>query len=234
MVNGEYFLMCLKAAIRYIPNNIVICVATIVLCLIFGSLIAVARNYRVPVLAQFFDVLMALFKALPANLILLICTLLYTMNFTKIVEALHLNISIQDVSLIYVAIFSLVICSVSGISEVIRGSLLSVPHGQYEAGYSVGLTRWQTFRTIVIPQAARAMVAPLTNSIISMMKRTSLVSVIGVMDIINGATTAASTAYCYMEAYLAASLVFWVIGFILEQLSRLTEKHFSKSVKTLA
>ena len=233
MISGEYMLLCLKASIRYIPTNLLICLFTLIVSLVLGILVAMGRVYRIPVLSPILDMLMAFLKAIPVNLVLLICIILYTNNFASIVKALHLNISIKDVSLLYVAVFSLVICTISPISEVVRGGLISVDKGQYEAGYSVGLTKWQTFRTIILPQAARSMVAPLTNSTLALMKSTSLVSVIGVMDIINGSITAASEAYCYFEAYLAASLVFWVIGYALERLSALAERRLSVSVKLL-
>ncbi len=233
MIESSLFLTCLKAAVHYIPNNLIMCGATLLVDVILGSLIAVARAYRVPVLSQLLDIVMALLKALPANMIMLICTLLYTMNFASVTAALHIHISIQKVNLIYLAIVALIISSVSMISEVIRSSLLSVDRGQYEAGYAAGLTEWQTFRTVIVPQAARALVPPLTNSALGVMKTTSLVSVIGVMDIINGATTAANKTYGYLEAYIAAALVFWAIGFVLERLSRLAEKYFSKSTRQL-
>lgn len=234
MINMSNFWMCLKAAVLYIPNNFIMCISVLVITVILGSLIAMARAYRVPVLSQILSVLMAFLKALPANLVLIICLIIYTTNFSKIMAFFHLKVSIKQVNLIYLAIFALSICTISSISEVIRGGLISVDKGQYEAGYSVGLTKWQTFRTIIMPQATRNLVAPLTNSVLALMKSTSLVSIIGVMDIINGSVNSANASYCYMEAYLAAALVFWVIGFVLERLSVLAEKHFSKSVKRLA
>ena len=75
---------------------------------------------------------------------------------------------------------------------------------------------------------------PLTNSILSLLKATALVSVIGVMDIMNGALVAANQSYSYLEAYIAAALVFWVLGLLLERLSKAVERYFGKSVKALA
>lgn len=234
MIDAGYFLMCLKAAVSYIPQNIFMSIATLLISTILGTFIAMARAYKVPVLKQVFDILLALCKAFPANLVLLIVYMLYTNNFANITKALHLSISIKDVNLVYVAIVALVICSLSGISEVIRSGLLSVNKGQYEAGYAIGLTKVQTFFHIIMPQVVRAIIPPLTNSILALVKSTALVSVIGVIDIMNGAKIAANMAYCYMEAYIAAALVFWVIGIILERFSRMVEKYFSKSVKSIA
>lgn len=224
----------LKAAIAAIPLNFILVFWTLLFSVILGSLMAMARVYRIPVLNQLCTAVMALCKALPTNLVLLIIMLIYTNNFAKITKALGLHISIKDVSMNYVAVVALVICSLPGISEVIRGGLISVHKGQYEAGYSIGLTKAQTFFHIIVPQVIRVIVPPLTNSILSLVKTTALVSVIGVMDILNSSTTAAAVAYSYLEAYIAAALVFWVIGIILEKISSRVERYFTRSVKIVA
>lgn len=231
MIEGRYFILCLQAAIEKIPKNLVMCLATLVICTSLGMFIALARTYRVPVLAPVLDALIALCKAFPANLILLICIMVYTYKFNDFIAFFHLNMTIRDVDLIYIAIFALCIVALPGISEVLRSGLLAIPKGQFEAGYAVGMTAFQTFRDIILPQMFRVVVPTLTNSTLSLMKTTALVNVMGVSDILKGATDAAQDAYCFLEAYLAAAIVFWVIGIIIEQISKALERYFSKSVK---
>lgn len=187
-----------------------------------------------PVLKPVMDVLMALSKAFPMNLVLLIFYLIWTTQFSRIAAFFHSQKTIKDVSLMYVAVAALVFCSLASISEIIRSSLISVDKGQYEAGYASGLTKAQTFFHVIVPQAVRAVIPPLTNDILSLVKGTALVSVIGVSDILTDSINAASAAYSYLEAYVAAALVFWDIGIVLERLSHYVERKFSKSVKTLA
>ena len=234
MIDLGYFWVCLKAAISYIPQNLFMSLCTLIICVLLGTVIALARVFRVPVAKQVFDVVIALCKAFPANLVLLIVYLLATNNFAAIMAFFHLNISIQDLNMAIVAIIALVICCLSGISEVIRGGLQAIDKGQYEAGEAMGLTWMQTFLHIIVPQVVRTVVPPLTNSILSLLKATALVSVIGVVDIMNGAIIAANQSYSYLEAYIAAALVFWVLGLLLERLSKAVERYFGKSVKTLA
>lgn len=234
MIDLGYFWTCLKAAVSYIPQNLFMSLCTLVICILLGTVIALARVFRVPVAKQVFDVVIALCKAFPANLVLLIVYLLVTNNFAAIVAFFHLDISIQDLNMTVVAIAALVICCLSGISEVIRGGLQAIDKGQYEAGEAMGITWMQTFLHIIVPQVVRTVVPPLTNSILSLLKATALVSVIGVVDIMNGALIAANQSYSYLEAYVAAALVFWVLGLLLERLSKAVERYFGKSVKTLA
>jgi L-cystine transport system permease protein len=234
MIDLGYFWTCLKAAVSYIPQNLFMSLCTLVICILLGTVIALARVFRVPVAKQVFDVVIALCKAFPANLVLLIVYLLVTNNFAAIMAFFHLDISIQDLNMTVVAIAALVICCLSGISEVIRGGLQAIDKGQYEAGEAMGITWMQTFLHIIVPQVVRTVVPPLTNSILSLLKATALVSVIGVVDIMNGALIAANQSYSYLEAYVAATLVFWVFGLLLERLSKAVERYFGKSVKTLA
>lgn len=98
-----------------------------------------------PVLKPVMDVLMALSKAFPMNLVLLIFYLIWTTQFSSIAAFFHSQKTIKDVSLMYVAIAALVFCSLVSISEIIRSGLISVDKGQYEAGYASGLTKAQTF-----------------------------------------------------------------------------------------
>lgn len=234
MIDLGYFWTCLKAAVSYIPQNLFMSLCTLFICILLGTVIALARVFRVPVAKQVFDVVIALCKAFPANLVLLIVYLLVTNNFAAIMAFFHLDISIQDLNMTVVAIAALVICCLSGISEVIRGGLQAIDKGQYEAGEAMGITWMQTFLHIIVPQVVRTVVPPLTNSILSLLKATALVSVIGVVDIMNGALIAANQSYSYLEAYVAAALVFWVLGLLLERLSKAVERYFGKSVKTLA
>lgn len=233
-MQAKYFILCLHVAISKIPRNLIMCFATLAICCVLGLLIALARTYRVPVLATVLDGFIALCKAFPANLIMLICVMIYTYKFNDFIALLHLNMTIRDVDLIYIAIVALTIVALPGISEVFRSGLLSIPKGQFEAGYAVGMTAFQTFRDIIFPQMLRIVVPTLTNSTLSLMKTTALVNVMGVSDILKGATDAALDAYCFLEAYLAAALVFWVIGFTIERISKMTESYFSKSVKQIA
>lgn len=234
MIQSKYFMLCLQAAISKIPRNLTMCFVTLLICSVLGLLIALVRTYRIPVLTPVLDVFIALCKAFPANLVMLICVMVYTYKFNDLIAMLHLKMTIRDVDLIYIAIVALTIVALPGISEVFRSGLLSISKGQFEAGYAVGMTAFQTFRDIIFPQMLRIVVPTLTNSTLSLMKTTALVNVMGVSDILKGATDAAQDAYCFLEAYLAAALVFWVIGFIIERVSKFTESYFSRSVKQIA
>ncbi|WP_226679286.1 amino acid ABC transporter permease [Mesobacillus jeotgali] len=100
-------------------------------------------------------------------------------------------------------------------SEIIRAAILSIPKGQWEAGYSIGMSNRQVLRGIIIPQAARVSIPPLSNTFISLVKDTSLASMILLTEMFRRAQEIATTNYEFLLLYTEAALIYWVICFIL-------------------
>ena len=114
-------------------------------------------------------------------------------------------------------------------AEVIRAAILSVAKGQWEAAYTVGMGRTRTLTRIILPQAARVSVPPLSNTFISLVKDTSLASLILVTELFRIAQQIAAFSYKFMVVYLTAALVYWVICFVLslgqDALERRLDRH---------
>lgn len=115
-------------------------------------------------------------------------------------------------------------------SEIIRAAILSIPKGQWEAAYSIGMNYSQALRRIVLPQAARVSVPPLSNSFIGLVKDTSLAATILVAETFRRAQEIASMNYEFLFVYSMAALVYWVICFILSLIQGRIEKRLDRSV----
>ncbi|MFE9789985.1 amino acid ABC transporter permease [Nocardia salmonicida] len=100
-------------------------------------------------------------------------------------------------------------------AEVVRSSIMSVANGQWEAAQSLGMSYIQTLRDIVFPQAARIAVPPLSNTLISLVKDTSLASTILVTELLRTAQLAAAPTFDFFALYGVAALYYWVICLIL-------------------
>ena len=100
-------------------------------------------------------------------------------------------------------------------SEIIRGGILSIPRGQTEAAYSIGMTYKQTIQRIVLPQAIRVSVPALGNTFLSLIKDTSLLGFILVAEMFRKAQEVASTTYEYLTIYLLVALMYWVVCLII-------------------
>jgi His/Glu/Gln/Arg/opine family amino acid ABC transporter permease subunit len=100
-------------------------------------------------------------------------------------------------------------------AEIIRAAILSVPRGQFEAATTIGMDYRQTMRRIVLPQAARIAVPPLSNSLLSLVKDTSLASIVLVPELFRESQLAAALSTEYLPIYTLAALYYWVICYLI-------------------
>jgi L-cystine transport system permease protein len=115
-------------------------------------------------------------------------------------------------------------------AEIIRAAILSVPKGQWEAGFTAGMSRQMTLRRIILPQAARVSVPPLSNTFISLVKDTSLASLILVTEMFREAQKVAAFSQEFMLLYMEAAALYWVICLILSSAQNRVEKRLDRYV----
>ncbi|MGM0884881.1 MAG: amino acid ABC transporter permease [Bacillota bacterium] len=113
-------------------------------------------------------------------------------------------------------------------SEIIRAAILSIGKGQWEAAYSVGMTRSQALRRVILPQAARVSVPPLGNSLISLLKDTSLAAVISMPEMLQKAQQINAFYYEALLLYSEAGLIYLLFSTVLSNLQRRLEKRFER------
>ncbi|HEX7936877.1 MAG TPA: amino acid ABC transporter permease [Paraburkholderia sp.] len=113
-------------------------------------------------------------------------------------------------------------------SEVIRGVIESIPKGQWEAAYSMGMTREQALRRAILPQAARVALPPLSNSFIALVKDTSLAAVLTVPEVFQAAQRIASVTYEPLILYTEAALVYLLFSSVLSSAQVKLERKFGR------
>lgn len=102
------------------------------------------------------------------------------------------------------------------LSEIFRSSILSIPQGQSEAGYSVGLTRFQTFTRIILPQAARIAVPGFSFDFVALFQGTSIAFLVGVVDVMGRAKTIGTATKHVLEAYIFIAILFIAISLLVK------------------
>ena len=149
---------------------------------------------------------------------------------TPLIEAgLVDTLLVRDVSLLWRAIMALTIGYSAFISEVFRAGILSVDEGQIEAAKALGLTSWQRFRLIVLPQAIRTILPPLGNDFVAMVKDSSLVSVLGVADITQMGKVYASGSFRFFETYSIVAYIYLILTVGLSILLRRLEMRMRRA-----
>jgi L-cystine transport system permease protein len=212
----------LLAAARHIPATLLLAFAPLLLGLAPGLLAALARHFRVPGLAQVLSALVTFVKGVPIVLMLLAFYVLCS-------DTLGLAFRYFPKELIAIAAMS--VYATAALSEVFRGALGAVRKGQYDAAFSAGLTTRQTLRRVVLPQALPVSLPMICNVLIALIKAAAMASLVSVIDIMNGAVIAAAENYKFLEAYVAAALLYWAICVIVEKGFRLAESRLSERIR---
>ncbi|MDV7245118.1 MULTISPECIES: amino acid ABC transporter permease [Rhodococcus] len=115
-------------------------------------------------------------------------------------------------------------------AEVIRSAILSIPKGQWEAAQTIGMGYTTTLQRIVLPQAARVAVPPLSNTLISLVKDTSLASTILVTELLRVAQLAAAPTFDFFALYGVAALYYWAICIVLSAVQGRLEARLDRYV----
>lgn len=115
-------------------------------------------------------------------------------------------------------------------AEVVRAAILSVPKGQWEAAHTIGMSHGLALRRIILPQAARVSVPPLSNTFIALVKDSSLASLILVTELFRRAQEIAAFSGEFMAVYLEAAAVYWVLCLFLSVGQTMLEKRLDRYV----
>lgn len=114
------------------------------------------------------------------------------------------------------------------LAETIRSGVMSVPRGQREAGLALGLPRWQVTRKIVAPQALRLIIPPAGAQFVSMLKDSSLVSIMGLWELNFLAQSYARATFHYMEMLICAAVIYWLMSIVFELAQARLEQRFGR------
>ncbi|GJI99374.1 cysteine ABC transporter [Duganella caerulea] len=115
------------------------------------------------------------------------------------------------------------------LSESLRGAIAAVSKGQWAASYSLGLGYWSTLRFVVLPQALRIAVPAMSNTLISLIKDTSLVSVITMTELMLSTKEVIATTFQPLPLYLAAAGIYWMLSLLFEALQRRAEQRLNRA-----
>jgi polar amino acid transport system permease protein len=138
------------------------------------------------------------------------------------------ELSVRDLDLTWRAIFALTISYSAYIAEIFRAGIEAVPKGHIEAAWSLGLTRWRTFRHVVLPQAVKTVLPPLGNDFVAMIKDSALVSALGVQDITQLGKVYSASTFRFFETYNVVAFLYLVMTLSLSLLVRALERRLKR------
>lgn len=208
-------LSALPTLLQATPTTLGFALAAMLLGLPLGFLVALSRLSRFAALRGVSSVFVSFIRGTP--LLVQIFVIYYGLP--------SLGLTLNPVA---GGVIALTLNAAAYLSETIRAAILSIPKGQREAATSLGLSGSQTMRLIVLPQAARVALPSLSNTLIGLVKDTSLVSVITVVELLRSAQLVIARTFEPFGPYLAAALIYWVISSLLELVQRALERRFAR------
>jgi polar amino acid transport system permease protein len=116
------------------------------------------------------------------------------------------------------------ICYGAYLAETFRSGIQAIDYGQHEAAMSLGMTRWQTLRHIILPQSVRIVVPPAANEFIACLKDSSLVSIIGLRELTRAGREYSSQYFLDFHTWLMVALIYLILTFSLTRLVKLIER----------
>ncbi len=197
--------------------------------LVLGTALAVIRIRRVPVLNQ----LSALYISFVRGTPILVQLMLVYYGLPPLVEGLT-GVSIARWDAIYFAVAALALNEGAFVAEIFRSSIASVPAGQSEAGWASGLSRWATLRRIVLPQALRVGLPALGVSLIGLVQGTSLVFMLGVVDVMGQASALGASTGRTVGPYLVVAIIYVALSLAIRAVLGLSTQQMAAGRKVAA
>ena len=194
------------------PVTLNIVVVSTLIGLLLGILIAVVRIKKIPVLYQLSQIYISYIRGTP----ILVQLFVVYYGMPSLVRSL-IGIDVTTWSKIVFVYIAYGLNQSGFMAEIIRAALLSVPVGQTEAAYSVGLNEKQTFIRIVLPQSIRIALPGLETMFMSLFRATALAYMLGVIDIMGKAKSIGVVTFHSLEGYVDAAIIFIITSIILEQ-----------------
>jgi general L-amino acid transport system permease protein len=220
--------------LRYVPTEqwgglmvtLIISLVGIICSIPIGILLALGRQSKLPIIKTLCVMFIELWRAVPLITVLFMASIMLPLFMPAGMTVDKLLRALVGVTLFASAY----------LAEVVRGGLQALPRGQYEAGASLGLGYWQRIYLIILPQALKHVIPGIVNNFIALFKDTSLVSIVGIFDLLNTVQSASSdidwaSPTQAVTGYVFAAFMFWVFCFAMSRYSLWMERRLDTGHK---
>ena len=206
-----------------LPITLELALLSMLLGLLLGLLMAIIKMRKIKVLTQITNLLISLLRGTPVIVQLYVAFFGIPMFFQAINQKFGTDLAVAKIPGFAYAMVALGLNQAGFMAEIIRSALQSVDNGQIEAAHALGMTYPQALRRIILPEAIEVALPTLGNSLISIIKGTSLAFTCAVVEITAQGQIIAGKTYRYFEVYVSLEIIYWVITLIIEQLIRIIE-----------
>lgn len=205
--------------------TVAVAVLAWVMAFVIGSLIGIARTTDKRWLVMLGGAYVELFRNIP----LLVQFFIWYFVVPGLIPAVKtLVIALDPITHQFItAVICLGFFTAARIAEQVRSGIQSLPRGQRNAGYALGLTPWQTYRYVLLPMAYRIVIPPLTSELMNLIKNTAVAYSIGLVELFFRTREMGEMTFRYFEAFSAATLMYLVIALAANRMMALIERRLT-------
>ena len=208
---------------KKLPITLELALSAMLLGLALGLVMAIIKMKKIKILTQITNLLISLLRGTPVIVQLYVAFFGIPMFFQAINQKFGTDLAVAQIPGFAYAMVALGLNQAGFMAEIIRSALQSVDSGQIEAAHALGMTYAQALRRIILPEAIEVALPTLGNSLISIIKGTSLAFTCAVVEITAQGQIIGGKTYRFFEVYVSLAIIYWVITLIIEQLIRVIE-----------
>lgn len=209
--------------LKKLPITLELALSAMLLGLALGLVMAIIKMKKIKILTQITNLLISLLRGTPVIVQLYVAFFGIPMFFQAINQKFGTDLAVAKIPGFAYAMVALGLNQAGFMAEIIRSALQSVDNGQIEAAHALGMTYAQALRRIILPEAIEVALPTLGNSLISIIKGTSLAFTCAVVEITAQGQIIVGKTYRFFEVYVSLAIIYWVITLIIEQLIRVIE-----------
>ena len=217
------YLQGILIALKGAPVTLSVSAVAVIAGLVLGLVVAICKQSKFKVLRGIATVYVDVLRGTP----LLVQVLILAYGVPQIVSALF-DVQFNWGNFIWVGFIACGINSSAYMAEIIRSGLQAIDKGQTEAARSLGMSSFQTMRYIIIPQAFKIIVPAMGNEFITLIKETSILSVVGIRDITRMGTLWASQSFLSFQAYIGVAVVYLFMTLTLSRVVAYIERRMGQ------
>jgi L-cystine transport system permease protein len=214
----------LTEIIKALPITLMLTLIPLCAGFLLGLILAIIRIYKVKILAPFAEMYVSFLRGTPIIMHVMLIYFGLPLLIDKVVREMDMNVQTNAIPVSLFVLFALSLSAGSYLSETIRSGIVSLPKGQVEAAYATGMTTFQVMRRIVLPQAFAGSIPNFTNVFVGFLHTSSIAFIVSQKEITGAANIVASTNLKFLEAFIAAGMIYWGLTILIEVLSSWIEK----------
>ncbi|MFP7735055.1 amino acid ABC transporter permease [Priestia aryabhattai] len=210
--------------LKALPLTFLITIGPLLGGLLIGIAVAAVRINSVKIITPIANLYVSFFRGTPAILHIMVIYLGLPLFINKLSAYYEWGFNANSIPIVVFVLIALSFTAGAYMSEIIRSGLLAVEKGQIEAAYSIGMNRFQSMKRIVFPQAFALSLPNLCNIFIGFLHTSSIAFIVSQKELNGAANIVASNNLKFLEAYIAAALIYWMLTMLIEGITALLER----------